>query len=232
MFYLILSKILKKKQVTPQTIFILGSICYILIHAILYSKNNTNKILQDKRKYIYYIFLFDVAVTGSYFYLFKNKSVKTVEITETSKKVPKLNVHLESENSEKKENDNGSAKEKPKNLTKEKKKDIDEIDKDIDKIDKDIDKIEKDINQKSELPQDANVTDKQFTLELPKETKIKEEKEIKEENNENNTKTRNKINDKLKNDILAKKKLLEARNVNDDTNQIEEDTDIPEYQDA
>jgi hypothetical protein len=76
MFYFIASKILKKINSTEtcmetklRNIIIVGSICYIILHAFLYKKNTSVK-LEKYRHYIYYMFLIDGILSCSYVYLF------------------------------------------------------------------------------------------------------------------------------------------------------------------
>ena len=76
MFYFIASQILKKINSNEtcmenklRNIIIVGSICYIVLHAFLYKKNTPVK-LEKYRHYIYYMFLIDGILSCSYVYLF------------------------------------------------------------------------------------------------------------------------------------------------------------------
>jgi len=86
MFYFIANKILKKinsnetsMEIKLRNIIIVGSICYIILHAFLYKKNTHPK-LEKYRHYIYYMFLIDGILSCSYVYLF-NKSIPSLELS-------------------------------------------------------------------------------------------------------------------------------------------------------
>jgi hypothetical protein len=85
MFYFIASKILKKINSNEtcmenklRNIIIVGSICYIVLHAFLYKKNTPVKV-EKYRHYIYYMFLIDGILSCSYVYLF-DKHVPCLEL--------------------------------------------------------------------------------------------------------------------------------------------------------
>lgn len=70
MFYFITSKFIKSNDL--KSIFIIGSICYIILHAYLFG-NNANGTTEKFRHYMYYLFVLDVVLTGSYSWLFGSK---------------------------------------------------------------------------------------------------------------------------------------------------------------
>lgn len=69
MFYFFASKFITGNNF--KSLFLVGSICYIILHAYLFSNNN-NETIQKFRHYIYYLFLADAILTGSYIWLFGN----------------------------------------------------------------------------------------------------------------------------------------------------------------
>jgi hypothetical protein len=82
MFYFLVSRILNKpafmsksqnKETQLRNIYIVGSICYIILHGFLYRKHAPDKIAKY-RHYIYYMFLIDAILSGSYVYLFENNT--------------------------------------------------------------------------------------------------------------------------------------------------------------
>lgn len=88
MFYFIISKIpmiSKIKEDKLFKIFIIGTICYIIIHTFLYSNYNTFEYGINYRQYIYYLWCFDLILTGIIVKLFSNSNDDLdEEITESS----------------------------------------------------------------------------------------------------------------------------------------------------
>lgn len=68
MFYFLASKFITGSD-SLRSIFIIGSICYIILHAYLFG-NNASDSTQKFRHYLYYLFMIDAALTGSYIWLF------------------------------------------------------------------------------------------------------------------------------------------------------------------
>lgn len=75
MFYFLVSKFIAGNNL--KYIFIIGSICYIILHAYLFG-NNSGETTQKFRQYLYYLFAIDAILTGSYIWLF-GESRKTIE---------------------------------------------------------------------------------------------------------------------------------------------------------
>ncbi|ARF09183.1 hypothetical protein Catovirus_2_132 [Catovirus CTV1] len=68
MFYFIVSRIPIISSVEEgkfMRIFIIGTICYLILHAFLYSAyNDGSELIQNYRSYLYYLWGIDLALTG------------------------------------------------------------------------------------------------------------------------------------------------------------------------
>ena len=84
MFYFLISKLVKgDTEMRLRTIYILGSICYIILHAFLYRKQSAEYLVKY-RHYMYYLCIIDVILTGTYMYMTnKTSSSNTPAITNT-----------------------------------------------------------------------------------------------------------------------------------------------------
>lgn len=81
MFYLTVSKLIPYNACR---IFLIGTICYILLHAYLYSKNVSETFVKY-RHWLYYIFIFDLVITGSFLLLFgKSKDADNISANSTN----------------------------------------------------------------------------------------------------------------------------------------------------
>ena len=80
MFYFIASKIWSaNKPGYLRNIIITGTICYIILHAYLFGKNRSESVSKFKN-YIYYLFLIDSILVGSYIYLFNRGSIEESDL--------------------------------------------------------------------------------------------------------------------------------------------------------
>ena len=74
MFYFIVNKMLSIINDDSKTmkVIIIGSMCYIILHAFLFSKYNENsELIQKFRDYIYYLFMADAVLTSGYVWMFE-----------------------------------------------------------------------------------------------------------------------------------------------------------------
>lgn len=78
MFYFLASKFITFGNDSFRNIFIIGSICYIILHAYLFG-NNASETVQNYRGYLYYLFLIDAALEGTYMWLFGSNKAEMVE---------------------------------------------------------------------------------------------------------------------------------------------------------
>jgi heme/copper-type cytochrome/quinol oxidase subunit 4 len=80
MFYFIVNKLLSSITDESKTIkvIIIASICYIILHAYLFSHmNENNEMIQKFKNYIYYMFLIDASLTGLYIWMYDNTDTDT-----------------------------------------------------------------------------------------------------------------------------------------------------------
>jgi hypothetical protein len=78
MFYFLASKFITPGS-SLKIIFLIGTICYIILHAYLFG-NGASETTRRFRSYIYYLFVVDAALTGSYIWLFgSNNKVADAE---------------------------------------------------------------------------------------------------------------------------------------------------------
>lgn len=83
MFYFVVSRIPIISNIEEGKffrIFIIGTICYIILHAFLYSNYNTgSEFIQNNRSYLYYLWGADLALTGILIKLFGGQSEEIEE---------------------------------------------------------------------------------------------------------------------------------------------------------
>ena len=111
MFFFLASKFIAGND--SKNIFIMGSICYIIIHAYLFG-NNAGETTQKYRHYLYYLFVIDAILTGSYVWLFGGSS-KSIENDEDydDNAVLTLPEHIREKIEENEENE---SKSRPQNI--------------------------------------------------------------------------------------------------------------------
>src|SRR5579872_5226137 len=77
MFYFLVNKLLTSITDESRTmkIIIIGSMCYLILHAYLFSIAGENSdLIKRFRNYIYYMFLADAVITGTYVWLFSKSN--------------------------------------------------------------------------------------------------------------------------------------------------------------
>lgn len=98
MFYFIVSKLPIISNITDQSklykIMIVGSICYVILHAILYSNIGENiELIRKYRKYMYYLWGLDTVLTAGYLKFF-NKNISAIrEIDESEEESKNESTH-------------------------------------------------------------------------------------------------------------------------------------------
>lgn len=89
MFYFIVSRIPMISNVDEGKflrIFIIGTICYVILHAFLYSKYNENiSFITNYRSYLYYLWAADIVLTGILVKFFgsNNTSDENIELSDS-----------------------------------------------------------------------------------------------------------------------------------------------------
>jgi hypothetical protein len=89
MFYFLVSRLPLISQSTEENklarIYFIGSVCYIVLHAILFSNIGDNVVLiQNYRSYLYYLWGIDFLLTGGYMKLFGNNNLIHEESEESA----------------------------------------------------------------------------------------------------------------------------------------------------
>jgi len=79
MFYFLVSNLVKgDTEMRLRTIYIIGSICYIILHAFLYRKQSPEYLIKY-RHYMYYLCIVDIILTGTYMYITRPSNQKVIE---------------------------------------------------------------------------------------------------------------------------------------------------------
>ena len=79
MFYLLCKKVIPKSDNANLKIFVIGSIFYLILHALLYYSGTTYPFLLKYRHYIYYLMLIDAAITGISYIMANRKETQINE---------------------------------------------------------------------------------------------------------------------------------------------------------
>ena len=89
MFYFLASKYITFGNDSFRNIFIIGTICYIIVHAYLFGAN-AGETAQRFRHYLYYLFVVDAILATSYIYLFGKSTKETEHDDENDEVVPEI----------------------------------------------------------------------------------------------------------------------------------------------
>lgn len=78
MFYALANQFIKSNNPRAQSfkVFLTGSICYIIVHALLFSKNR-GELIQKYRHYLYYVYAADCGLTMARMTMQLKKQVET-----------------------------------------------------------------------------------------------------------------------------------------------------------
>ena len=109
MFYFIINKLLGNAHYSSRTfkVLILGSICYIILHAYLFSHSNEDsEFIKRIRGYIYYMFVADALLTGTMMWLFGSPSKDEDCDNENNDNENNDNENDDNENNDNENNDN------------------------------------------------------------------------------------------------------------------------------
>lgn len=82
MFYFLTSRFITFGNDSFRNIFIIGTICYIIVHAYLFGPN-ASETTEKYRHYIYYLLLADAILTATYLFFFNKNHKNNKEDEET-----------------------------------------------------------------------------------------------------------------------------------------------------
>lgn len=108
MFYFIASKFISSHNSSrSKYVLIVGSICYIILHAYLFADKHGETVTKF-RHYLYYLFAIDAALTGAYMWLFGSEDKSYEEDEEQDIDVVSRDTKIENEKENDKSVDKGN----------------------------------------------------------------------------------------------------------------------------